>query len=258
MNNKGMILSLATMLSMLATGVWAQTVSGSTGPNNVYIEQVGNTNTITIEQVGGTNAIGGTNSTTAVGMDPASSSNYGTITGSSNVVTMTQTGTGNVAGYNIRGNNNQYTSTVTGNTNKTTLNIGDANNAVNLRNNITETVTGDTNTLVTAVIGNDIVSAISITGNTNAINSELKSTNGKSNVSISGGNNKLDIQQTDGAGINGHLLTQAIVGDSNAIVTQQQGSNDTTINISTIGSNNTVTVRTSSSSISSPLLAAPR
>jgi hypothetical protein len=219
---------------------------------------VGNSNTITIEQVGGTNAIGGTNSTTAVGMDPASSSNYGTITGSSNVVTMTQTGTGNVAGYNIRGNNNQYTSTVTGNTNKTTLNIGDANNAVNLRNNITETVTGDTNTLVTAVIGNDIVSAISVTGNTNAINSELKSTNGKSTISINGGNNKLDIQQTDGAGINGHMLTQNIVGDSNAIVTQQQGSNDTTVNISTIGSNNTITVRTSSSSISNPQIAAPR
>ena len=31
----------------------------ATGPNNVYLEQIGNSNTVTVEQIGGTNNIGG-------------------------------------------------------------------------------------------------------------------------------------------------------------------------------------------------------
>jgi hypothetical protein len=49
------------------------------------------------------------------------------------------------------------------------------------------------------------------------------------------------------------------VGDYNSISTQQQGSNNSTININTDGSNNTITVRsTNSSSITSPMTAIAR
>ena len=77
----------------------------ATGPNKVYIEQVGSTNTITIEQVGGTNNVGGVTTTVATSVagtgittltpDAPSASNYGTITGSNNTVAITQTGNAN-------------------------------------------------------------------------------------------------------------------------------------------------------------------
>ena len=47
-----MVLWLFVIFPVLAT-------DPSSGPNNVYLEQVGNSNTVTIEQVGGTNNIGG-------------------------------------------------------------------------------------------------------------------------------------------------------------------------------------------------------
>ncbi len=232
-----------------STNSMAQTAV--TGPNKVYIEQIGNTNTVTIEQVGGTNSIGGTANATP------SSTNYATISGSSNVVAMIQTGDNNLGQYNIKGSNNTYTSTVTGSGNKTKLDAGDQNTNT-LRAAITETVTGNNNTAIQTVIGNDITSTLGITGNTNEVTKVLKSTNGVSDIAITGNNNKLDIEQVDASGANGHNLKQVIAGDYNSIVTQQQGTNDTTVDIKTTGSHNTITVRTSSSTIVNPSTAVAR
>lgn len=239
---------LATMLFVPALGV-AQT---ATGPNDVYIEQVGNSNAVTIEQVGGTNRVGGT--TTAI----PSSSNYGTITGSTNTVLVKQTGDNNLEQYNIRGNNNNYSVIVLGGGNSNKLNIGSAGALVNLRNSVTETVTGDNNTIVQTLLGNDINSTLTVTGSTNDVAKELYSSRGTSAVTITGGNNKLEAEQLDSAGANGHILTALIVGGYNSIVTQQQGSNDTTIDLKIAGDNNTVTVRTSSTSIVGPRTAVVR
>ena len=230
----------------------------TTGPNNVFIEQLGSSNTITIEQVGGANNLGGTNST-AGAWDPPGSANYGTVTGSNNVVTATQTGTANLNQYNISGNRNNFTSSITGNTNKSKLSIGNTANPTNLRNTVGETVIGDTNTMVTNIVGSDITSTLAITGGTNVVNADLLSSLGTSTITIGGSSNRLDIQQVDGAGSNGHSLTQNITGDYNSIVTQQQGFNDTTVNINTTGSHNTVTVRTTTGiSLSSPMTAVAR
>jgi hypothetical protein len=241
----------ACVLSTLAWSTVTVAQSAATGPNKVYIEQVGNTNTITIEQVGGTNSIGGTANATP------SSTNYATITGSSNVLAMVQTGDNNLGQYNIKGSNNTYTSTVTGTGNKTKLNAGDQNTNT-LRSVITETISGDDNTVIQTVVGSDITSTLAITGNTNEVTKVLKSTNGISDISITGGNNKLDIEQVDASGANGHNLKQFIAGDYNSIVTQQQGTNDTTVDIKTTGSHNTITVRTSSSAIVTPGTAVAR
>ena len=219
--------------------------TNATGPNSVYIEQIGNSNTILIEQVGNANSIGGTATTTP------SSSNYGTIVGNSNVLTMRQTGDGNLGQYNIKGTDNIYSSVVTGSGNITKLSAGDTNTN-NLRNTITETIIGDTNTVTQRLVGNDIMSSVSITGNTNIVNKELTSANASSTVAIIGNNNTLDIQQTDIAGAQGHLLTQNIAGDFNVITTQQQGTIDTTVNISTVGNSNQIVVRTSSTAIVNP------
>ena len=258
------LLTLA-LLSYATMGVAQSTIA--TGPNKVYIEQVGSTNTITIQQVGGTNNVGGTavdaltvDNTGLTTLTPTapSSSNYATITGSTNTVAITQTGSANSAQYNIRGNNNVYTSNITGNSNKTKLNIGDSANAANLRNTVTETITGNTNIVIQDVVGNDISSTSTITGNANEVTKELKSTNGISILEINGSNNVVNAQQIDSAGANGHYLKNVIVGSYNSITTQQQGSNDTTIDMRTDGSHNTITVRTSSSSIATPATAIAR
>lgn len=253
------------LLGYASIGVAQSTIA--TGPNKVYIEQVGSTNTITIQQVGGTNSVGGTavdaqtvDSTGLTTLTPtaASSSNYATITGSTNVVGLTQTGSANSAQYNIRGNNNVYNSTVVGNNNKTKLNIGDSSNPSNLRNTVTETITGNTNIIIQDIVGNDISSTSTITGNSNEVTKELKSTNGISILEITGSNNVINSQQVDSAGANGHYLKNVIAGSYNSITTQQQGSNDTTVDIKTTGDHNTITVRTSSATIATPATAIAR
>ena len=118
---------LAMLLFALTGTVFAQ--SASTGPNKVYIEQIGSSNLITIEQVGGTNNVGGVTGSIAIDNNnittwtPNSPSglNYATITGNNNNVTLTQHGLIDWATYNIFGDNNTYTSYITGNSNKTKL-----------------------------------------------------------------------------------------------------------------------------------------
>lgn len=257
LHNMVKFLTIMVMMSIPFNAV-AQNANASAGANSVYIEQVGSSNVITLNQAGGTNSIGGTSSASAGVWDPASSTNYATITGSTNAVTMTQTGNSTIGQYNIRGNNNVYTSTVIGNSNKTKLDIGTSSAASNLRNTVVETVTGDSNTLVTKVVGNDIISTTTVTGHTNEITSSLLSSNADSTITIVGGNNKLTIEQKDTAGALGHSLIQNMVGDYNSIVTQQQGFNDTTVNVQTTGGHNTITVRTSSAAITTPLTAVAR
>lgn len=252
-SNKILTILLTTTIVAFASTAFAQ--NASTGPNKVYIEQLGNTNTVSIEQVGGTNSVGGTSGQL---WSAPSSNNYGTVYGSNNTLDITQTGDSNIHSYYFRGSNNTYSSTVTGDGNKVKVDMGDTNNQTNLRNSLTETIVGNTNTVISLIKGSDITSTLAVTGNTNEINNTFYSSNGVSSVTIAGNNNKLDIQQLDSAGANGHNLTQNITGDYNSVVTQQQGTNDTTVDISTTGSHNTITVRTSSASIVGPLSAVAR
>lgn len=238
----------------------------ATGPNKVYIEQVGSTNTVTIEQVGGTNNVGGVSGVATIASltnvltllpDLPSSTNYATITGNNNILGITQTGNNNSAQYNIRGNNNTYASIVLGNDNQTQLKMGNANTNT-LLSHVNETITGDTNTVIQELVGNNITSDLVITGNSNQVRNSLLSTNGSVNNTIQGSFNIIDSQQIDSAGANGHQLVNSVVGSYNSITTQQQGFNDTSVNIATNGSNNTITVRTSSASIVDPKTAIAR
>ena len=236
-----------------------------TGPNKVYIEQIGSTNTVTIQQVGGTNNVGGVAGNVVVAgtgittMTPTapSSTNYATIAGSDNQVAITQTGDNNSSQYNIKGSNNAYTSVLTGNNNQSKLTMGSVNTNT-LRSTVTETVSGNNNLMIQNVVGNDIVSTTNVLGDSNQVTKNLLSTKGSSSLDITGSNNVVNTQQTDAAGANGHTLVSVIAGDFNSITTQQQGTNDTTININTDGNHNTVTVRSSSSAIVGPASAIAR
>ena len=55
-----------------------------------------------------------------------------------------------------------------------------------------------------------------------------------------------------------HTLTENITGGFNSITTQQQGNNNTTLNLVTTGSDNTITIRTSSTTIVNPMTAVAR
>ncbi len=239
------------ILLLISSPVFA----ASTGVNNVYIEQVGNANTIVIDQIGGANNVGGTtlnnpllysssNTITAFVPAAASSSNYATITGNSNQVTLSHTGDTNWAQYNISGANNIYSSIIKGNQNQTLLNIG-LGTPVNA-NVVTETITGDLNYVIQSLTKGSIHSTIDINGSNNEVTTRLNSTNGVVDTTVSGGFNSFINEQDDG-GI-GHHLVQDFTGSYNSVVTQQQGTNDSMIDISTIGDHNTITVRSTNSS----------
>jgi hypothetical protein len=256
---------LTVMLLSFATISGAQT---ATGPNKVYIEQVGSSNTITIEQVGGTNNVGGVTTTVATAVagtgittltpDAPSATNYGTITGSTNIVDITQTGNANSSQYNIRGSNNSYTTNMLGNGNQTRLTIGNPNAATNSQNVITEQIIGNNNMIIQELVGSNIITDTHLVGNDNQVTSSLLSNKGNVSNVVTGNANVFNIQQLDAAGANGHVLAMMTTGDYNSITTQQQGTNDTTVNIQTQGSNNTITVRTSSTTIASPATAIAR
>ena len=256
---------LTVMLLSFATISGAQT---ATGPNKVYIEQVGSSNTITIEQVGGTNNVGGVTTTVATAVagtgittltpDAPSATNYGIITGSTNIVDITQTGNANSSQYNIRGGTNSYTTNMLGNGNQTRLTIGNPNNAANIENVITEQIIGNNNMIIQDLVGSNITTNTVLDGDNNQVTSSLLSSRGTVSNVVNGNANVFNIQQLDAAGANGHQLAMMTTGDYNSVTTQQQGTNDTTVNIQTQGSNNTITVRTSSTTIVSPATAIAR
>jgi hypothetical protein len=258
------LLTILTLAVLPMSGL--AVAQSATGPNKVYVEQVGSTNTVTIEQVGGTNNVGGVSGTSTVASltniltllpDAPSSTNYATITGNNNILGITQTGNNNSAQYNIRGNNNTYSSSVSGNDNQTQLKMGNANTNTTL-SHVNEIISGDANLTIQELIGTNITSDININGNSNQVRTSLLSTNGYSNNTIQGSFNVIDSQQIDSAGANGHNLVTTTTGSFNSITTQQQGFNDTSVNIATIGSNNTITVRTSSAAIVDPKTAIAR
>ena len=202
-------------------------------------------------------AVAGTGITTLT-PDAPSSTNYGTITGSTNVVNITQTGNANSSQYNIRGNENSYTTNMLGNGNQTRLTIGNPNAAANNENVITEQIIGDNNMIIQDLVGSNIITNTVLDGDNNQVTSSLLSSRGSVSNVVTGNANVFNIQQLDAAGANGHVLAMMTTGDYNSITTQQQGTNDTTVNIQTQGSNNTITVRTSSSTIVSPATAIAR
>ena len=97
-----------------------------------------------------------------------------------------------------------------------------------------------------------------ITGNSNQLTTEVTTSNADITNTISGNSNIFNIQQVDAAGSAGHSLTTATTGSYNSITTQQQGTNDTTIDIKTTGDHNTITVRSSSATIATPVSAIAR
>lgn len=242
------------ILGLMITG------AATADPNNVYIEQLGNTNTVTIEQVGTGNNVGGVNG--EISMDQfgvrtmipfaPSPMNYATVVGNTNNLDITQYGDNNSAQYHFFGNDNDYISWLTGDNNQTNLRVGSVEFPSNLRNFISEWISGSNNFVLQEVRANDITDTIHITGSFNQVTNQFFSSRAVDHNTIVGNFNVINSQQTDAAGALGHTLTLDTTGDFNSITTQQQGFEDTNIDIHTVGNDNAITVRTSSASIVAP------
>lgn len=198
--------------------------------NEVYIEQVGSSNTITLLQAGDLNQIG----TSAI--LPAS------ITGSTNTMSVTQTGQSNVVSYVIVGSNNTMSKTMVGNLNQINMVCGDSSVTCTTVNSVV-TITGDSNYISSVIKGTAINNAISLTGDTNTVTQSIETSNSSSSITILGSNNNFSSTMS-GTAVGGHKLTADISGASNSHTIAQAGSVDTTVNIRTNGSSNTVTVTT--------------
>ena len=136
-----------------------------------------------------------------------SSTNYGTLNGSNNTIGITQHGNGNSNQYNIQGGTtgyNVYNSTVTGNDNQTNLSIGNANNANNGHDSVTETITGDSNMILTNIVGSNNTLSTTLNGSSNQVTQNVTTSNASISSTTAGGYNIMNFQQTDAAGANGH------------------------------------------------------
>lgn len=255
-------------------------LASATGPNLVYIEQTGSTNTITIEQIGSSNWVGGVtvNPATAVTgardstdanniiyggtttMTPSSPSvtNYALTNGSDNNITITQTGDSNSSQYSITGSRNSYQSLVIGNNNQTKLTVN-ATPAVNAGTNVsvTDTVNGNYNLIIQDITATQFTSVTDIDGDYNQVTASTTTTGALSSIhnTVEGDRNVFNINQS-GSGV--HTLVLNTLGDYNAVTTQQDGTTNSTINIDTTGSFNTITVRSSNTTITSPMTAIAR
>lgn len=222
-------------------------------PNTVYVAQFGVSNTVLVDQIGGNNGVGGLASTTP------SDTNYAIVSGWTNTLVLTQVGLTNLAQYGIYGNTNSYTSTVTGEDNINKLRVGSSSSSKN-QNTITEVITGGNNLTDQTIDANQVVSNVIVNGSSTEVITLLSSNKGNVFIEVQnmGYLNRVEVEQMDSAGVNGHVAKAVIDGSQNSVLIQQQGTNDSTVDVKILGYTNIVTVRSSSSAILNPRVAPPR
>jgi len=230
--------------------------------NSIYIDQLGDNATVNISQDGAGNRVKG-----IVSGNPGQTSDPAKIYGDGVNVAVTQTGAGNslalgivaVVGYT---NSADVTYSVSGGNNIGYINLNNAGasaavqdtvvsitqsgggNTTNVKmlgggNNLTATQTGGGATLITDVNANATTQTIATSGGSaNSVTTTLTGDKGTVNVAIVGGSNTVSITQ-DGGGANGHNAGIDLTGSGNSVTTVQQGTIDTTINLKSVGSNNT-------------------
>ena len=212
-------------------GVMVLTNANAGTINNVYIDQVGSGSSIAMTQTGSNNEIG--NDTTAT-----------ILHGNAQSVNISQVGSGNVHVVNLQGAGAVLNSTVTGDNNNTTVSCG-ANPSTSCNDtSITANVTGSgNNTSITA--GSKSTASAVVTGSSNntTINSSTTNLLGAgADVKAVGDTNVINVQQNGPAGATGFGTKVDVNGASNNIQVTQNGTIDSTVNIKSVGSNNSISV----------------
>lgn len=218
---------LAFVITLFASVAQAQ--------NSVYIDQIGSNSTINVTQTGTDNQLGNTTNKTV-------------LYGNNQLVTINQIGSYNIGTINAQGNALTLTSTVTGDSNTVNIACGATGGAGAACNdaNITANATGDTNLIAITAQGSkqDINASLNGSWNQGTVTSSTTNMNGaKSSITQTGGDsNIINISQNGPAGLNGFVATVDVTGGGNNIGVTQTGTVDSTVNVKSVGSNNTITV----------------
>ena len=215
------------MVFLAASGAFA-------AGNQVYIDQVGNNSNISVTQSGGDNMLGDS-STAAI------------LHGNNQSITVAQIGAVNTTALNIQGAGTTVQSTVTGNTN--TVNIDCGSGSVNKASacadsSITANITGSNNDVGIAA-GSKSTHVNEITGDRNTLHTDSITSNllgARSTITATGSDNAVTVTQHGPAGYNGFEATVALTGSSNTVGVAQSGTVDSKVNITSVGSNNTISV----------------
>jgi hypothetical protein len=218
---------------LLALSLMATTPVFAQSQNTVYIDQIGSNSAIDVTQTGSNNVMGD-ETTKAI------------FRGNSQLVMITQIGSNNNSVFNIQGNGAQLTSNVTGSFNTVNASCGAAPTTACTDTVITANITGSTNN-VNITAGAKSLATVDATGDNNTVGITSSTTNllgARARVTSTGGNgNAITVSQTGTAGLNGFDATIDVTGGTNTIGVTQSGTVDSTVNIKSVGSNNTITVR---------------
>ena len=218
---------------LLALSLMATTPVFAQSQNTVYIDQIGSSSTIDVTQTGANNVVG-------------NETNGTVFRGNSQLVMITQIGSNNNSVFNIQGNGAQLTSNVTGSFNTVNASCGAAPTTACTDTIITANITGNTNQ-VNVTAGAKSLATVDATGDNNTIGINSTTSNllgARARIATTGGNgNAITVSQSGTAGLNGFDATVDVTGGSNTIGVTQSGTVDSTVNIKSVGSNNTITVR---------------
>lgn len=226
--------------------------------NSIYIDQTGNNATITILQEGAQNTVKGIG-----GADLALPS---LIVGDAISVNVQQIGSGNNLELGINtttANGSEPTTvsyTVTGNNAQAIINLNNLGESVNASTTLAITQTGNYTFTDVNILGSNNLMNINQTGNYNKIMASVSANATTVNVNQSGGsgnettltltgnNGIVDITTVgalnitsvnqSGGGVLGHYLNMSLTGSSNTTTIVQSGMTDSSINFTSVGSNN--------------------
>lgn len=206
-------------------------ISAAVAQNSVYIDQIGNNSSIDVTQTGIDNVLG-------------NNTNKAVFYGDSQGVTITQIGSYNSSVMNVQGNGTTLVSNVTGDSNQVNVSCGNTGPLCN-QSSITATATGDQN-VINVTGGAKSTFGASVTGSNNTVNVTSTTTNlngATASVTQTGGDaNNITVSQNGPAGLNGFQTTVDVTGGGNVIGVTQTGTVDSTVNIKSVGSNNSITV----------------
>jgi len=267
---------VAVIASMFALNAYA-------ADNNIYIQQSGDNSTVTMTQDGAGNIVqglggsasnsiinGNNNTVTVDQVGTGNTLNFGVQTSMAKGLVgnnYSYTVTGNNATAIIDSNNNGNNTSASNNINVTqTGNYANLNvNVLGSGNNIAAATAGrDYNSFVSTVNGSNNNQTVNVSGggNNNVIINQgmggsalglnsagqplLPATTdvaGTVNLSVIGASNSVDVTQTGGMGVTGHMANISLDGSSNVANIIQQGvSANSIIRLTSVGNGNTFTL----------------
>ena len=205
---------------ILAILVVSGMVSTGAWANDVYVEQIGDNAIVSITQTGAGNMVNGNVGGTGTDTDVA------LIQGDLNTVTIGQIGASNTLRLQLNNSSNGTGATVTatadGSNNDQTISCGSALTSNCNASLISSEITGNSNITVQTLSGNTLSSKISVTGSYNTVTHTASVT----------GLHTGDITVT-GSGVSGALnaviLTQSGVSAKNAVITSTGSSNSISV-----------------------------